>query len=175
MRATNLHAVKASLAESIEFLKRYLRSPMKMMREIPDWELPTLLVFQIFLGTVTGLLSALISGSFLIILLNPVLQTIAYVLTSAVISVLLHYSFLFFYKKTLNLYEIYRIVVIAHIYFVVLRVIEPMIGLVDLVGFAITAILVNAGLIKSLSLDRNHVFRVITGLFILASATWMMT
>ncbi len=175
MSATNLHPVKSSLSESIDFLKRYLRSPMKMMREIPNWELPTLLVFQAFLGTVTGLLSALISGSFLIILLNPVLQTIGYILTSAIISVLLHYSFLFFYKKTLNLYDLYKIVVIAHIYFVVLRVIEPMIGLVDLVGFGITAVLVNAGLTKGLALDRNHVFRVLIGLFILASATWMMT
>lgn len=152
---------------------KFLRHPIDQITTIPNWNWLTLALVQTSIAAASGVLSGLVSRSFINILFGLFIFPITAVIAVLVVASFLYYTILFFQKKEVSYRKIVTIVIFANIYFLIVRTLSPLIPAIDLIGAGVSAAIMIVGMSDNFGLDRKFVIRVVSTLYAIVLISWI--
>ena len=154
------------------FLLPFLLNPVRYVAQIPPYRWPTLLLIQGTTSMVCGVLLGVTNQSWTDIAVALTLYPPISVIIGLVLSVFFYYYFLFFHATYLEIRALYAILVVAHLPYLILHILSAIVPPIDLVGFAMTCILIHVGMVSQFHLEQRHSRRVLITLYFVFAAMW---
>ena len=156
----------------VSYLKRYLSNPISAIQAIPHLE-KSFVVFLIGLFyAISGGLRGVLSGSFGSLLAGLIFFPIGGIISATIISGFFYYTFLYFYKVKVSPWKILEIFLFAGIPFLALHILSLYVSVIDVIGAAVTALLLIVGFSENLNLDRKKITKLILGVFCIYFLFW---
>ncbi|MCB0341905.1 MAG: hypothetical protein H6626_06500 [Pseudobdellovibrionaceae bacterium] len=156
-----------------DYLLLFFRHPFNSVREIPDWNWPTVLLLHTSVvaicGTVSGLIAQSLRATLEGLILLPISSTVALLILSAVF----YYLFLFVHHIELSLRRLFAVMVVASLPYFALYTLQYLIPVVHPIGFAITGLLIHVGLVSQFDAPKKFTARTIAGIFALLMIMWL--
>jgi hypothetical protein len=165
---------KGRLLELAQFFIFFLKNPLRAMQVIPNWDLPRIFGFLIFISVPSGLLSGLISRSPIMILWGLILLPLLAFISTGFVTALFYYSFLAVFKTKVDLTRLFLVVVVASIPFMIIRVLVAMIPPLVIIAVAASAILLTVGFVENFNLPRKKVLKMVGVFFAVFFVFWML-
>jgi Yip1 domain len=162
------------LTDSLHLLKRYLKNPVQTMRELPDWDWPTLLFFYMSVAGSCGILGALVSRHLLQIIPGAILLPISATLGAFVATGFFYYTYIFFFKREIAIKTLFTIVILAVLPILFLSIFSSWLLPLNLIGFLASGLLLIVGLTESTHIDRRKITKLIGAIYLVYVAFWMM-
>lgn len=157
----------------LNYLKSFLKNPIKEIRTLPEWEWRTLMAISFIFGAASGSLHGLFSGSFLGFIYGliffPILLSISYL----IISGFFYYFFLFFLKTEVSFIKIITLMILSNIPFLASYIISPLASPLSLIGIAASGILLIVGFVDALHLPKNIIVRLVGALLAFHFIMWI--
>lgn len=164
-QAASSTSARQKFTEVFSYLKRYAKNPVLTVRQVPEWDWPTIIIFQTSLAAASGLVAGLVGKSLAKILGGLILLPVSSTAMIAVGSFFIYYTFLYWFKKEISFRKLFNVLVICNIPFMVLHTISSLLPPILLVGFLITSLLLIVALVENFQAPKKYVIRLIGGLF----------
>jgi hypothetical protein len=167
------------IADLPKFLARFARDPVGQIKEPSRLTWPAAFTLQIVAAIVSGALTAIVEKSALDLVISIFVFPIIMVMIGAVFTLFIYYYFAVFTRTYLDIRRLYSLVVIAMFPYFVIHALSGFLPPLDLIGFALTGILLIVGLVEQFRLGRKPVAQLV-GLacvifFVVWSAVQYMT
>jgi hypothetical protein len=150
--------------ELTRFLRIYLKDPVGTLRSPLYLSWPSILSLLAASAMLSGAVVGLLNHSFLDFATGLLLFPVTCVVITAVFTFFIYYYFSFFHSTFLEFRRLYSVVVLAVIPYFVFHSVSGYLSAIDLVGFAIAALLLIVGLVEQFSLDRRTCVRLVGAL-----------
>ncbi|MFK8139274.1 MAG: hypothetical protein AB8E15_13020 [Bdellovibrionales bacterium] len=157
--------LKETLVGAFHFLWTFIRNPIPYMKNVPEIPSSELITAYAALSTLTGLAMGIISQSLFTMLWAVFIYPFVVLITSAVLSLIVFYSASYFSKTKISFQAVYTAVFLASVPALILRVAFPVLKSVDIVGFAISSILLKMSLEYYFGLDKKNAKLISFGLY----------
>ena len=138
--------IKLLLNDLLEFVK----SPVEKIKQLPDWNWPSVFTVQILLALASGILAGLIKLNFYRVLYGLFLMPIVTTVSAMLLALFVYYYFQFFEERTESFRKLLTFVILASIPFFIFQVISEYLRFISLIGFAFTSLLAIIGLTEIL-------------------------
>jgi hypothetical protein len=153
-------------------LRQFVLDPVGLLRAPFSMTWRAIFSMQLGLAMISGALVGLISGSFLDFLAGLLIFPIASVGIALIFSLFFYYYFSFFQATFLDFRRLHSITSLAMTPYFVIHLISGFLPPADLIGFAITSVLIVVGLVEQFGLDRRTVARLAIGLGLIFILAW---
>ena len=164
--------IKAKLREAILWLPNFFANPVQGMRQLPDWDWPTLLIlppsFALACGTIKNLIERDVLGLFTDILIAP----LAAVVVTGIVAAWFFYGFKFFFHREIPFRAIYTHLVFAAIPAQVTNIATKYIPLLNFPGLVVSIYLLHIGFVHNFTLDSRRLKHLFIGLFTVFVLWW---
>lgn len=154
-----------SFKDIISVIIRYLKNPVEGIKSMPNWNLKTLILVQLFISVITGTLSGLMTFKVFGFLQGLIVVPIVSIITAGISTLYIYYAFLFLYQQNLPVKDILTIVVLSNIPFFLFQTFSNFIPPITLLGFLFASLLLTVGLVERFSFPKKDVLKVVGSLF----------
>lgn len=151
---------------------RLVQKPVETMRDLPEFSWVSLILLQTTAAVVSGALVGLLGGNIFDAILGVLVFPVFSLMVSLAVTFFLAHFFSFFFDVFLDRKRLYGVVVVSHLPYFIVHVFATWVSPLDLLGFAITCIMMAVGLVEHFQLERKHVFRIIGGIWIVFFLVW---
>lgn len=163
------------LMDSLHLLQRYSKNPVQAMRTIPDWDWPTLLFFYMGFAAICGALGGLMSRHLLQIIPGIIIFPISSTLGAFVATGFFYYTYIFFFKREIQIRMLFTIVILAVLPILFLSIFSSWLLPLNLVGFFASGLLLVVGLSENTHVERRKIMRLVGGLYVIYVAFWIFS
>ena len=153
-------------------IARFLRNPVGAMKTSVRLSWPAIFLLQSGGAALSGAIAAAISRSLIDFAVALVIFPIIAVMACSVFTLFLYYFFAGFASVFLEMRRLNSLTVIATIPFFVIHAFSGFLAPLDLIGFALSMILLTVGLVEQFGLARRLVFTVLASIFGSFFAVW---
>lgn len=164
--------IKAKLREDTLSLPHFLRNPVQGMRQLPNWDWPTLLIlppaFALACGMLKNMVDRDIIGFFTDILISPV----ASVVVIGIVAGWFYYGFKFFFDREVDFRVIYTHVVFAAIPAQVTNIGTKFLPPINFLGVGAAIYLLHIGFVHNFTLNPAKLRKMFIGLFMVFVLWW---
>lgn len=161
------------LRRSPLFFRAFLKNPIDQITLIPDWNWVTLALLEGLMAAVSGVAVGILTGSALNTLFGLLIFPITATLGVGITALFLHYTILVFQRQEVSLRKLSAIVVLASLFFHLVRILSPFVPALDLVGLAAGAGVMIVGISDNFGLHRRFVVKVVASLYALILISWV--
>ena len=167
-----LTPLQRQVKEVLNYLKRFVKNPIKTIKHPPNWPWEVLLVVFTGAAAACGVLSGLISLRVSSVLVGLTFFPISACVGAFTLSAFLYYTLQFVFKVHTTLKLIFTIVILALLPFFALYAFADLLSPIKLVGFAATSFLLVVGLSENTTVSRNKLSVVVIVLFVAYLFFW---
>lgn len=168
----NESSVKKKIVDIIFFFKIYFSNPIQGMKQCPDWNWFVLLSVQLLLSLFLGIIASIVSSHSIIFIPSYITFPLSSLMTCFFGTCFFYFLFLFLYNRQLSFHKIYTLLFLALIPFLILRILSTLISPINLIGFAITLILLTVGFVESFLLPKKNIIKLFSALFAAYFLIW---
>lgn len=165
-------ATQNRLQELPGLLWRLIRNPAATMRDPLRLTWPAALSLQAGAAMISGALVGLISGNIWDLLIGVIVFPVTSVLAGIVFALFLFQFFSIFKTTLLDFQRVYSVVVLSTLPYYFVHILAGFVSPLDLLGFALTTILLIVGLVEQFGMDRKSVIKVMLGIYLLFFLAW---
>jgi hypothetical protein len=166
------HDLSQILKEEASRLIKYLKNPIEGIHTLPDWSLQQTFFRQSGLAIFSGGLSGLLSFQFFAFLYGIFLFPIIAIVVTPVLALFFYYYFQIFERKTVSYKKLYTLVVLANIPFLIFHILSNYIAVINLVGTAMTGLILVVGLNHNFAMEKRRAVRLVSILYITLALIW---
>ncbi len=145
---------KKELPSLFGYLWDLVRNPVQEIQNLPSIKWQTLVAFQFCLSLISVVISNLLAP-FAISITNVLISLVVAMLATGLVSLFFYYFFLILYSRTLEFIKIFTLVLFAHIPFAIFHLAAYFFPPADLIGLAISALLMVVGLVENFQIPRK--------------------
>ncbi len=127
---------------------------------------------QLVINIVLGALSDLLSSQSVTFVRKIIFLPLISIATCFLGACFFYFLFLFIYNRQISFHRTYTLVFLALIPVLVLRILSPLIAPINLIGFAITLILLTVGFVENFQLPKKSIIKVFGGIFTAYFILW---
>lgn len=135
------------------------------MKEMPSIPIGEAIVVQFALAMSTGIAMGMMAKSFFTIAWGILFYPFLTVIVCAITSLLLYYGASYFTKRSFKYSDMYILVFIASVPAYFIRILHPLLASIDILGLAVSSILLRAGLIHSHKIERKIANKLVLALY----------
>lgn len=160
------------LQELPGLLWRLIHNPAATMREPLRLSWPAALSLQAGAAMISGALVGLFSGNIWDLLIGVIIFPVTSVLAGIIFALFLFQFFSIFKTTLLDFQRVYSVVVLSTLPYYFVHILAGIVSPLDLLGFALTTILLIVGLVEQFGMDRRSVIKVMVGIYLLFFLAW---
>jgi len=164
--------IRAKLKEAVFVLPQFFKNPVQGMRNLPDWDWPTMLLLQGAFAAACALVANILERNILRAITGLVIAPLASLVLVAVATGFFYYTFLFFFKREIPYRQIYLHLIFAAIPVQIASVITPFIPPVVLIGIAAALLLLFVGFTENFHLERVKLRQLLVGIGVVYAIFW---
>jgi hypothetical protein len=164
--------IKAKLREDILTLPHFLRNPVQGMRNLPNWDWPTLLILPPAFALACGMLKNMIDKDLIGFFIDIPLSPIASVVVTGLIAGWFYYGFKFVFHVEVPFRSIYTHVVFAAIPTQLTNIGTKYLPPVNVLGLAVSIYLLHTGFTHNYMLDNRKLKKMFIALFSIFCLWW---
>ncbi len=153
-------------------LKRFIRDPLNAVKNPIRLSWTAALLLQGGGAALSGIFAALIAQSMLDLIISIAVFPVVAVMVCAVLTLFFYYLFAGFTSTFLDIRRLYSLVVMATLPFFIIHAFSGFLAPLDLIGFALSGILLTVGLVEQFKLDRRFVFKLLAWIFAVFFVLW---
>lgn len=172
MSQKNTFDLSKILKEEAVRLIKYLKNPIEGIHTLPDWSLQETFLRQCFLAFFSGALSGFLSFQFFAFLYGIFLFPVIAITVAPVLSLFFYYYFQIFERKTVSYKRLFTLVVLANIPFLIFHILSNYIAVINLVGTAMTGLILVVGLNHNFDMEKRRAVRLVSILYIILALIW---
>lgn len=173
MDADSSSTYKQELRILLPYLFHFVRRPVEGIKQSPRLSWPSLLSVQIGGAMLSGCLVGLINRNFWDFLIGLLIFPLTGLVSSLVFTLFLAYFFSLFRSTYLDFRQLYGIVVLANLPYFIFHTVSGFLPPIDLIAFALTAILLIVGMVEQFGLERRTVVRLVGILYFVFVVLWI--
>lgn len=162
---------KNELQTLFSYLFALVRNPVQEIQNLPEIRWKTLIIFQFCLNIISVVLSNVLAP-YAISMVNITISVVASVLALTLSSLFFYYFFLILYNRQLPFIKIFSLVLFANIPFVIFHIAAFFFPPADLIGLAISALLMVVGLVENFQVPKKLATQLIIGLYFIFFLYW---
>lgn len=136
---------RLALHQAIRTLPFFLKNPVEGMRQLPDWDWPTLITLQAGLAGVCGLLGGIVERHFLSAIVSLFILPIVANAMNFILSGFFFYVFLFYFHRSIDYRRIYTHLLFASLPVLLISILSGLVPLIGLVGLGGACLLLIVG------------------------------
>jgi len=159
-----------SLHQAIHTLPHFLKNPVEGMRQLPDWDWPTLMTLQAGLAAISGLLGGLVERHILSAIVAVFILPIVANAVNFIMSGFFYYVFMFAFRTHTDYRRIYIHLLFASLPVLLVSILSPLVPLVGLVGLGAACLLLIVGFSHNFGFPIKKVRNLLFGLFLVYAA-----
>ncbi len=164
---------QVNFQELIDFLIAFIKNPIEKIKKLPDWNWPSLFVFNLILSIISGVLAGLLKFNFYRIAAGLFLMPVVATIAALLMAMFLYYYFQFFEGKTESYRKLFNLVILTAVPFYLFQVLSEYLSFISVVGFGMSSLLGVVGLCENFDLHRKRAYIVVGSLFTLVLLTWI--
>lgn len=168
MKEQILQEAKKLGLEILDFLK----NPIHGIRQIPTWTWREVLLCQAAISAATGVLTGLVSRSFVQMFLALFLSPIITAAIAGISTLFLYYAFQVISGRTLSFRQLYTLLFFSNIPFFIFQIVSDLIPPITLIGLAFTGLLLIVGLVENFQLPKKHVLYLVAAIYLAFFIIW---
>ncbi len=168
MKEQILQEAKKLGLEILDFLK----NPIHGIRQIPAWTWREVLLCQAVISAATGVLTGLVSRSFVQMFLALFLSPIITAAIAGISTLFLYYAFQVISGRTLSFRQLYTLLFFSNIPFFIFQIVSDLIPPITLIGLAFTGLLLIVGLVENFQLPKKHVLYLVAAIYLAFFIIW---
>lgn len=168
---TQLDSFK-TLQDLPALLKRFLSDPIGMMRVPMRLTWSAAISLQAGCAILSGVVAGAFAQSFGDFLAGLLIFPIASVAIGVLFSLYFYYLFSLFFSTFLDFRRLHSIVVVSTVPYFALHSISGFLAPIDLIGFALTSLLLVVGLVEQFNLEKRMVMKVVGALYTVFFLVW---
>ena len=155
------------------FLSGFVRDPIDTMKSPLKLTWPAALSLQAGAAMASGALAGALSRNFWDFIVGLLLFPLSSIVIGFIFSGFFFYFFVAFRSTYLDYRRLHSIVVVTTMPYFVLHAVSGFLAPIDLIGFALTSLLLIVGLVEQFGLDRTVVVRLIVGMYTVFFLVWV--
>lgn len=163
----------SQLKELPEYLLRFAKNPVQGIRTTPAWSWPATLSVQGGIAAISGACLAVLNQNFFDFLLALFIFPVSSIIISLVMMFFFYYFFAFFESTFLEFRRLYAIIVLANIPYLLFHILSGLLPPIDLLGFAMTALLLIVGLVEQFKVPKKTVVKLVAFIYIIFFLMWI--
>lgn len=157
--------VKQDWIKIIKFLPKFLLRPVEHMRQLPAFHPLSLLIFQVSMSIASGLLMGLVAQKPFQAILAAFLMVPYGLLTPVIVGMIIYYFFYLFHATQIAPLELFKVLVFANTPFLIFHTLALIFPPIDLVGLALSCLLLIVGMGDDLQLPRKVSVKLVLTLY----------
>lgn len=154
------------------YLWALLRNPVKEIQNLPEIRWPTLIAFQFCLSSISVILANVLSP-YGISFFNIIVSLVIAIVATGLVSLFFYYFFLILYNRELSFIRIFTLVLFAHLPFAIFHLGAAFFPPADLIGLAISALLMMVGLVDNFHIPKRLAARLMVILYAVFFIYWV--
>jgi hypothetical protein len=170
---TGVSPYRQKVDDVLHFLFQYLKNPIQAVRQLPDWDWPTLHIFLAACAAIGGFLSGLVAVKFSQVLGGLIVFPITVTVMSWLLTGFFYYSFFFLFQRELQLKALFTLIALSLLPFFAIYIISPILDPLKIIGLSVSAILLGVGLSEMTGIDRKKIFKLIGALYLVYLLFWV--
>ncbi len=163
---------KKELPSLFTYLLALVRNPVQEIQNLPTIQWPTLIAFQFCLSLVSVVVSNLLAP-YAISLTNVLISLSVALVATGLVSLFFYYFFLVLYNRQLEFIKIFTLILFAHIPFAIFHLAAYFFPPADLIGLAISALLMVVGLVENFEVPRKLASQLMIALYSVFLIYWV--
>ena len=164
---------KTELKQLFSYIIALVRDPVQQIKILPKVQWKSLILFQFCLCIFSVVFSNLLAP-YAISIPHMIVALIASVVALSLVSLFFYYFFLILYNKTLVFKEIFTLVLFSHIPFAIFHLAAYIFPPADLIGLAISGLLMIVGLVENFSIPRKLSIQLMVSLYSIFFIYWVV-
>lgn len=173
IRDVNSASLISQLKIDFHFILDFLKNPIQRISHFPNWSWKKTVLLNVLLSIMAGTLNGLIPPNIYNIAYGLFFMPLITIILIHILGGFFYYYFQVFEKRTVDFLNLLRMVVLAHIPYLILHCLTSLLPPLVLVGFAFSALLLIVGLTDSFSLDKKRAIKLVSILYAMVFAVWL--
>lgn len=157
----------------LHLIFNFLKYPLQEIKKPLPWSWVKTVVIYAVLSIAAGLLNGIISRNIYNMAFGLIFMPIITFVTSHVLTGFFYYYFQVFERRQIQFLEIFHMVVLANIPFLIIHTVTSLLQPLTLLGLASSAFLLIVGLTDKLSLNKKRAIQIVSALYFLIFAVWL--
>jgi hypothetical protein len=162
---------RTAIQQALVTLPHFLKHPIDGMRQMPDWDWPTLLTLQGGFALICGVMMDLAERHYLSAVASIFIAPIVAIAANAITSGFFYYTFLFYFRTRVEYRPIFTHLLFASIPVLLMSILRPFVPLVGLVGLAAAGILLLVGFTVNFRLPMKPLRNLLFVIFLVYAAS----
>lgn len=158
---------------TLNYFKTYFTNPLFAIKNIPEWNWILILIIQFCLSLAIGVCSDLFTPNNIFIFRGIFIFPLSSFLTTFLGAGFFYFLFIIFFNLETNFLKLYTIVFLAHVPFLILRIVKFWIAPIELIGFAATTALLTVGFVENFQLPKKKMIKIFGALYAVYFIMWM--
>lgn len=166
----NPREIKAAFEELILFIKK----PVENVRNLPDWQWPTLISVCVILSAAIGSLSGIVNLKVTSVIYGAIIYPISTLLMMAVFTGLFYYTFFFFFNKKVEVRKLATNCFFCALPWIALAPFVDYLPPLSPLGIILTGLLAIVAFTENFQLNRKSVSRMILSIVAVFLIFWVI-
>lgn len=172
MKKVNWALIRARLKEAILVLPHFFRNPVQGMRQIPDWDWPTILILQGLFAAACAVVSHLIQREFVRMIIGLVIAPVANYVLLSIVAGFFFYTLMFLFQREVPFRQIYTHVLFAAIPTMLVSVVAGLLPPLMVFGAGASLMLLYVSFVENFHVDRLKAKKIFWGLMAVYALFW---
>ena len=155
------------------FILNYLKNPLVEIKSHLSWSWQKSILYYALISVTAGFINGLIPPNIYNIAFGLIFMPIITFVTSHILAGFFYYYFQVFEKRMVGFLEIFHLVILANIPFLLIHTLSSLIAPITLIGLAFSALLMIVGLTDKLNLNRKKSIQLVSLLYLMIFAVWI--
>jgi hypothetical protein len=164
---------KQQLKDIFGYFGSYIKNPLYSIKNVPDWNWPTVLIVQLCVSILFGAISDIFAQDQLIILKGSIFFPLSSFITTFLGAGFFYFMIIIFFDTNVNFLKLYTIVFLSHLPFLFLRLLKYWIAPIELIGFAATTALLTVGFVENFQLPKKKLIKIFSLLYMVYFLMWV--
>lgn len=165
--------LREKLKETISYIIRFATNPIQEVKSLPNWGYKHLLLVHLVISVASGVLTGLVTLSFLNVLFGIFLLPIISLVMIFILTAFIYYYFQVFERRTVSVQNLLTLIIFANWPFFIFQIPSHYLPPLTIIGFAFTGLLLVVGLTKNFQLEKKKSFRLVITLFAVVFLVWL--
>jgi hypothetical protein len=161
------------LKDDFHFILNFLKTPIQNISTLPTWSWKRTVLINTLLSVVAGTLSGCIPPNIFHMLFGLIFMPFITLILNHILAGFFYYYFQVFEKRTVDFLNLFKMVVLANIPYLILHILTSLLPPLTLIGLAFSALLLTVGLTDSFSLDKKRAIKLVSILYIMVFLVWL--
>lgn len=161
------------LKKDFLFILHYLKNPLVEIKSHLSWSWQKSAFYYAVISVAAGFVNGLIPPNIYNIAFGLLFMPVITFVTSHILAGFFYYYFQVFEKRMVGFLEIFHIVILANIPFLLIHTLSSLIAPITLIGLAFSALLMIIGLTDKLNLNKKKSIQLVSLLYLMIFAVWI--